>query len=591
MGGIGTNTATLAPALARRGHVVSVVTPGEGSVREEDDVTVARLDHRWLPTRPARTLAARVAIERAVRRFKPDVVQAAEWSAEAWWLTRRDSRPVVTRLATPSYVLGQLNRLPIDRHEQLVRWLERDQTQRSAAIYAPTRAIAERVAKDWDLDRERIALIPNPIDVQEVLEAGAMTPPLSLPARYVVFNGRLERRKGVEVLAQALRRVLGEDLGLEAVLIGRDPGDENGLLTRRVLAHLEPVRDRVHLLGELPRADALAVVARSEVAVVPSLWESFGYVAVEAMALGRPLIAARAGGLTEIVEHGRTGWLVPPGDADALAACLLERLADSEGSARAGLAAVEAARRYDVNTVVDTLVELFERTRQRTTEEFDRSLYRRGYRQFFRADDRRDPFHALYEAKRDAVLSGFDVKRKLKLLDAGGGYGRIAGPLARNHDVTLCDISPEMLEEAQKRWPSLHLVEADARSLPFGDRAFDAVLAIDLLPHFPDLEAGVRELARVVRPGGRVVFDTSNASPWWVLAFPSYVNWRPRRLLRTLRGGGVLPEWQRLVSHHRAAEVRLAIAASGLRLERVETFGPSWTPKWHLWWTTAAPDE
>jgi glycogen(starch) synthase len=140
-----------------------------------------------------------------------------------------------------------------------------------------------------------------------------------------------------------------------------------------------------------------------------------------------------------------------------------------------------------------------------------------------------------------------------------------------------------MLEEAGTRWPQLKLVRADARELPFEDGEFDAVLALDLLPHLPDLEQGLGELARIVRPGGKLVFDTSNANPWWVLAYPSYVNRRPMRLVRTLLGRGVLPEWQAVVRHHRRRETRRAAATVGLQLELMHKFGPPWTPKWHLW--------
>jgi glycogen(starch) synthase len=172
------------------------------------------------------------------------------------------------------------------------------------------------------------------------------------------------------------------------------------------------------------------------------------------------------------------------------------------------------------------------------------------------------------------------------VLDVGGGYGRFASALATDHAVTLVDVSPEMLEQARQRCPpSVELVEADARELPFADASFDIVLALDLLPHLPDLESGIAELARVARAGGSVVFDTTNAVPLWVLGHPSYVGRRPKRLLLTLLAGGVLPEWRRLVRHHRQGEVRRAITATGLRLERLETFGPRLTPKWHLWWT------
>src|SRR5437588_2934634 len=86
MGGIGTHSAALAPALARRGHEVCVVTRGTPGVEERDGVRIERLDHRWLPERSAEHLLALRTIAAAARRFRADVVQAAEWEAEAWWL-------------------------------------------------------------------------------------------------------------------------------------------------------------------------------------------------------------------------------------------------------------------------------------------------------------------------------------------------------------------------------------------------------------------------------------------------------------------------------------------------------------------------
>ena len=317
---------------------------------------------------------------------------------------------------------------------------------------------------------------------------------------------------------------------------------------------------------------------------MPSLWESFGYVCVEAMALGRPVVASRAGGLAEIVTDGHDGWLVEPGDAGELARVLRERLGDANTLARAAEQARVRADQFAAGPIAGRIEDRYDRAIERRGR-IAPGVYRRGYRTHFRPDEPEGPFYELYARKRKAVLEEFRGRERLRLVDVGGGYGRLAGPLAERHDVTLCDVSPEMLEEARSRWPGLRLVEADARELPFADGAFDAAVAIDLAPHLPDLVAGLRELARVIRPGGTVVFDTSNAAPWWVLAYPSYVNWRPRRLVRTMLGSGVLPEWQARVRHHQAEEARDAIRTVGLDLQRVQRFGPPWSAKWHLWWT------
>jgi glycogen(starch) synthase len=345
-----------------------------------------------------------------------------------------------------------------------------------------------------------------------------------------------------------------------------------------------PVAERVHVLGELPREQALALVSRADVVVLPSLWENLANACLEAMALGRPVVATSVGGFVELLEHGETGSLVPPGDADGLAAELSRLLGDEEARRALGARAAERAAELDVPRIAERLVDLYERVAADGTA-FDERIYRRGYRRYFHPENRRDPFRRLYAAKRSYVLARFEEHERLRVLDVGGGYGRFAGPLSKRHEVTLLDVSPEMLAEARQRHPGLRVVQGDARALPFPDESFDAVLAFDLLPHLPDLEEALRELRRVARPGGEVVFDTTNASPWWVPLYPRYVNWRPKRLVQTMRAGGILPEWRQLVRHHRAGEVRRALETVGLRPLAMRGFGPRFARKWHLWWT------
>jgi glycogen(starch) synthase len=587
-GGIGTYTAIAGRALAELGHEVCIVTRGPAGRCEDDGLTVVSLERPYLRSAEASRLLALRRIAGAVRGFRADVVQAPEWEAEGWWIARRASTPLVTRLATPTYLVETLNGRQPARASAPVRRLERDQARRSAALIAPSRAIAERVGTDWELDSGAIEVIPNPLDIAAVRAAAQREPAVELPCRFLAFIGRLERRKGVLELAVALPRVLAGQPDLHCVLVGRDAGEQGGAVREELLEATEPVRDRVHLLGELPRESALSVVARAELVVLPSRWEAFGFVATEALALGRAVVATSGSGLAEVIEDGRSGWLVPPGDADALRRILERRLADPSGLRRASEEAVRRASDFEAVRIAERLAALYERVlRERRSGRFDRSIYTGGYRRYFRPGERTGPFHRLYEQKRKAVLQIFDVPERLRLVDVGAGPGRLTAPLAERHEMTACDISEQMLEEARRvSPPGVRFVRADARELPFEDNEFDGLLALDLLAHLPHITAGIQELARVVRPGGTLVFDTSNASPWWVLAYPSYVNWRPRRLAKTMLAGGVLPEWRAVVRHHRAAEARAAIEAAGLRLERQRSFGPPWCPKWHLWLVT-----
>jgi len=210
------------------------------------------------------------------------------------------------------------------------------------------------------------------------------------------------------------------------------------------------------------------------------------------------------------------------------------------------------------------------------------------YPAVFQPDDPTSAFHSLYAAKRDDVLRIVEGAPGERVLDLGGGRGRLAVPLAASRRVTLADISPEMLDQAASAAagagvPSgaLTLVELDAsRPLPFARASFDIALAIDLLVHLPDPEATLREVRRVLSEGGLVLVDTTNRHPQWMLRYPRYVGPHPRTWIRTWRAGGVLPEWRGIVTHHSRRELHWMVAAAGFRISAEHTYGPPLAPKW-----------
>ena len=200
----------------------------------------------------------------------------------------------------------------------------------------------------------------------------------------------------------------------------------------------------------------------------------------------------------------------------------------------------------------------------------------------FQPESAGNPFAADYARKRKAVIdavSGTDQR----VLDLGGGMGRMSIPLSSRHFVTLTDISPQMLELARPHaGDRLRLQVADARSLPFEDQSFDYVLAIDLLPHIPSPQDLLLEARRVLKPGGHLVIDNTNSVPLWTLAYPRYLGRRPHRWIRIWRSGGVLPEWSSRVRHHRRRRFLGLLAEAGFIVASVRGFGPRACPKWHL---------
>lgn len=164
--------------------------------------------------------------------------------------------------------------------------------------------------------------------------------------------GRLTRQKGQSLLLEVAQRLQGEGLRFRLLIAG--DGDLLGELRARA-AELD-VQDRVHFLGFVE--DVPGFLAGIDVFLLSSLWEGFGYVIAEAGAARRPVVAFDVSSNPEIIEHGTSGYLVPPGDVDAFAARVRELMMDEELRRRMG----QAARRLvDERFRLDRKVDEFER--------------------------------------------------------------------------------------------------------------------------------------------------------------------------------------------------------------------------------------
>jgi glycosyltransferase involved in cell wall biosynthesis len=167
----------------------------------------------------------------------------------------------------------------------------------------------------------RIVDIPNGVDL-EPFDHPVERPP-GIPAdvehgEYLLFVGRLRPRKGVDVLLRALALV--PDSGAVQLVIAGD-GEQRPNL--EAMAALLGVKRRVRFVGHVAGNVKQYYLENSLAGVVPSRdWEAFGLVVLENYAAGRPVIASALAGLDDLVEHGRTGLLVAPGDAYALAAAM-----------------------------------------------------------------------------------------------------------------------------------------------------------------------------------------------------------------------------------------------------------------------------
>ncbi|MCS7106898.1 MAG: glycosyltransferase family 4 protein [Acidilobaceae archaeon] len=176
---------------------------------------------------------------------------------------------------------------------------------------------------------------------------------------YVLFVGRLVFRKGLHVLLAAFSKLEHKDSRL--LVVGRGYME----VPAGFMIKSYGLERRVQLLGALPEREKLELFRRAKVVVVPSIVnESMGVVALEAMASGKPVIATKVGGLEEIVEDGKTGLLVPPGDSESLAKALDLLLSDKELRSKLGHNARRAAEeKYSWNAVVEKIMKVYNEAR------------------------------------------------------------------------------------------------------------------------------------------------------------------------------------------------------------------------------------
>ena len=196
---------------------------------------------------------------------------------------------------------------------------------------AISRGLARYLADTEGFDEESFDIVHYGIAPR-----GDLAPfPLATPRLLCV--GRLIPIKGHIVLLRAFAMARREVPGLELEIAGRGPLEP----ALRALAKELGIADAVRFLGYVNPIQG--AIERSAVVVVPSMGEGFGMVALEAMERARPVIAAAIGGLGELVSHGETGLLVPPGEAEPFARALVELASDLPRAARMGEAGRERA--------------------------------------------------------------------------------------------------------------------------------------------------------------------------------------------------------------------------------------------------------
>jgi D-inositol-3-phosphate glycosyltransferase len=281
------------------------------------------------------------------------LVHAHYWlsGVAALALRERWRTPVVQMFHTLGHLKNGAARADDDREPDL-RLREESRVARTVdRIVAASHVERRELGRLYGATANRVHVIPCGVDTALFTpgNTAAARATLGLDARpTLLYVGRIAPIKGLVTLLDAVARLRDLGRSVRLLVVGGDTDEP-------IAPHEAYVRGRtcalglcnaVTFLGAQPQAVLRDYYVAADVVVMPSYYESFGMVALEAMACGRPVIASRVGGLASTVRDGITGFLVPDGNADMLAQRLDRALADPALRARLGAAGVEWAAEH-----------------------------------------------------------------------------------------------------------------------------------------------------------------------------------------------------------------------------------------------------
>ncbi|HYI46085.1 MAG TPA: glycosyltransferase family 4 protein [Actinomycetota bacterium] len=341
-GGIGSYISIIGPALAARGHDVHVYVFADGHPSEGEDKGV----HLHLrPLRPIRFLhdrkslsitSLRIATARAASQAMadiepPDVIESPEWMSQSLLLDGSLQNRTVVHLHT---AIGLIARFSghLGKDARLADLFETRTIRRASAVTSPSQLLLDLERKRGNIRTSTTRVIRMPIDLDRW-----ETPAESTDEPVLLAVGRVEHRKGLDVLVRAVHALPDSLRDTKILAVGRSSGLVDGRPYREWLRSLAADKGvELECRDQIPRSELPALYRSARALVVPSRFDSFAMVALEALASGTPVICSSACGIAEMIRGSDAGSIVPPEDPEALRDALIHYLEDSGFATQAG---------------------------------------------------------------------------------------------------------------------------------------------------------------------------------------------------------------------------------------------------------------
>ena len=314
--------------------------------------------------------------------LKYDLIHSHYWMSG---LAARDLKaewnvPIVHMFHTLGMMKQRVARMPDEAEGDYRLGGEQEVLQLADRIVAATPAELAQLQWLYKADVRKVVIIPPGVDLthfypippDEAKEFIGVLP----CEKVVLFVGRIEPLKGIDTLIEAIAILLKQKVTVCLSVIGGDADVSQDQLSNemarlQVLREKYDLHDMVTFLGRRGQDTLPYYYSASEAVVVPSHYESFGMVALEAMACGTPVVASQVGGLAYLVQDGITGFTVPVNEPQALAECLIKLLEDISLRKQMGEQAAAFTQDYDWEKIAVRIVKLYEEITQLKSRVFE----------------------------------------------------------------------------------------------------------------------------------------------------------------------------------------------------------------------------
>jgi glycogen(starch) synthase len=370
-GGLARHVRKLSEALVALGIQVHVLTRGDGAGPSQEvcqGVTVHRVCESprpsdlnrfvaWVERMNADMLAAGVELGDS---YRPDIVAGHDWlvAVACEHLSARFECPLVMTVHATEY--GRHQGYVSDHPQSWIHGIERRMAARADRVIACSHYMQGHVADVFAVPEGRITVIPNgidPIDMRPVEDLSALRARFAQPEeQLVLLVGRLVYEKGFQLALEALAPIVKQRASVRFLVAGSGTHEDELKLQARRLG----LTDHGEFLGWIGDDVLHSLYRIADLCVVPSLFEPFGLVALEAMASGCACIVADTGGLREVVPAGeRVGLRFNGGDADHLGVMIDRLLSDTQLRDRLVIEASEHVLRFDWNDVAQRTLAVY----------------------------------------------------------------------------------------------------------------------------------------------------------------------------------------------------------------------------------------